>query len=162
MRKTLDNDGRMRFWDRLLYFTAISLGDLFFSRASGPWGFVLLGALLFFTSEQMTPGREWIELDWPSEIYYIVVGMAGAVAGFFGAQRRTVGLLSGMVAAASSLAAVVAFRQFMPQLPPNRILAWINAVILMIGLLPGIALYGIFSYLLESTSPEEVPSGSPD
>src|SRR5262245_40713040 len=76
--RAVDNLVKPSLRDRLFHGTVFPLFRLFFWRSSGIWGFFALVILLFVTGDQVAPGREWVKLAWPVEVYYTAAGAAGA------------------------------------------------------------------------------------
>ena len=64
-------------------------------------GNALASAVL--TAPQLAPGGALDFLPWPAEGFYAVVGVAGAIAGLLGGQRRIVAIMCGAVAGIGSL-----------------------------------------------------------
>lgn len=121
---------------------------LFFWRTSGFLGFPALIVLLFVTGYQVTPGREWVKLDWPAETYYVVAGVAGALVGLLGGQRRVAALGCGAVAAIASLWLSDLTCEHQPRFLPNLVWGVVRLVVVVVGLSPGVLLYAVCDSLL--------------
>lgn len=146
MQDTPEPNTKASLGDRLLELTVGPFFDLFCWRRH--WGFFVLMILLIVGGYQMIPGREFFDLGWPNTVYFVIVGAAGALVGMLSAKRPVMGLPAGAVAAVGSLGAIALLFEYVPQIPTTRVWAWVNVVALAIGLLPGIALYGVVNQSL--------------
>ncbi|MBY0524060.1 MAG: hypothetical protein K2R98_11710 [Gemmataceae bacterium] len=149
------NNDRIGFRDRFAELLVEPFLRLFAWRQMGIWGFFVLAVLLLFGRHQVTPGREWVHLDWPAGVYYGLITAAGAVAGFLGGERRWLASTAGAVAAVGAFAAVAVILHNVPQLPlVDRLWIWVNVIALAVGLVPGVGLYWVADHLLTRPTAE--------
>jgi ABC-type thiamin/hydroxymethylpyrimidine transport system permease subunit len=83
-------------------------------------------------------------LDWDPSIYYGIIGVSGAGTGFIVAQYRYPGLLAGALAGTGS---VLTASLILERINPfSRI---VLAMVGIIGLLPGVAFYGVLHLVID-------------
>lgn len=144
---TVSNAGNMP----LSVFTDLffrPLFELFVMGPAGAWGFGGLVVLLTISGYQATPGHEFIHLGWPKSVYFLIAGAAGATVGAINARRRLPGMVAGAVAALGALWAIAFLFEHVPEIPANRIWAWVSVIALAFGIVPGLVMYGLFDRFL--------------
>lgn len=139
---------------RLILGAFIPFAHMFFARRAGGWGFFALLALLFVLGYQITPGREWVNLGWSVEVYYLVAGAVGAIAGFLGGQRRSVAAVAVAITGVASLWLIGLSHQWLPKFLLNQVVGWVGVVTIAIGLVPGVLLYAVCDRLLPALPDE--------
>lgn len=158
--KAIDKLVKPSLRDRLLVGASLPLLHLFFWKSSGIWGFFALVILLFVTAYQVAPGHELVKLTWRVEVYYVMVGVAGAIVGLLGGQRRVIAIVCGAVAAIASLWLIGLTHEHLPQFLPNRVWGWIGIVVLAVGLIPGVLLYAVCDWLLPPLADDQPGLGN--
>jgi hypothetical protein len=100
------------------------------------FGFVIAVITLIVCSMEMVPGWGAFNLGWDRATYYLIVGVAGALAGSLIAERRLLGMAGGALALIGSLFCTALVLENVQQVP--------KVVLVLaggIGALPGVGLY---------------------
>jgi hypothetical protein len=110
---------------------------------------------LVVSSLEMNPGWGLFHLDWPPAVFYAIVGVTSAAAGFIGIEEyRIPGLVAGPVAGVGALLA--------SSMLLSNVESTSNIVIVfaeLIGALPGIGLFYVLKAIQDRTRSGSQSSG---
>jgi hypothetical protein len=147
-------------FDRVIDATMIPFLNLFCAPPLGLWGFFGLVLIVFAVGFQLKPGEELVRLGIAHEVYYWGIAILGALVGLLGSERRWIGVVAGAASAAGALIAQVVLHTYFTQdVPIRRMWAMTLGIGLVVGMIPGVALYAIVDALIpmkgDPTTPGE-------
>ena len=140
------------FWDLLLERYVDGMGGMFFRRPIGEFAFCVLLIGLFLISFQLSPGDELFDLEVPTALYFIAMGVLGAISGLVGSERRGLGAIAGMLCATMALVLLVLVMSWLSQIPLPRLRAFCRAIVVLIGFSPAVIFYATMERTLHEES----------
>jgi hypothetical protein len=137
-----------------------------FLRTDSPWSkpvWVFFCCALVLCRMQAVPSwtHPSLRLGWDPHLFYVIIGVSGAVTGLLVAQYRLLGLVAGALAGSGSVLAAAFV------LPPiNSYSRIVEVAVQLAGLLPGVVAYCFLHVVVDGlkvkASPFKAANHSPD